>query len=49
MLILVFETVDELADHPEALGPDERDDLAGRSDFTKRMGGRRLTVAGTTS
>jgi hypothetical protein len=43
VLFLVFETVDELADHPEALTPNERDDLAKRSDFLKKWQAESLT------
>ena len=36
ILFLVFETVDELAGHPEVLAPDERENFARRSDFVER-------------
>lgn len=36
LLFLIFETVDELANHPEALAPDERENFARRSDFVKK-------------
>ena len=36
VLFLVFESVDELADHPEALAPSERENFARRSDFVSR-------------
>ncbi|MBV8097805.1 MAG: hypothetical protein JOZ31_01475 [Verrucomicrobia bacterium] len=36
ILFLVFESVDELAGHPDALSPSEREDFAERTDFVDR-------------
>jgi hypothetical protein len=42
ILLLTFETVDELAQHPDALAPGEREAFAERSNFVQRWRGRML-------
>jgi hypothetical protein len=36
VLFLIFETVDELADHPEVFAPNDRENVARRADFVER-------------